>query len=329
MIQGLDVDDNDDARPDGLLPFSIDFRRLEIELFDPAYYIARDSPAFVDSFVRSSDARVVVTDLDGYLDWFEPLADSVRDVPLLHIFMVNRCGSTLLLNALSRVSGIVGLNELDPWSTSESTDSSLIGRTDDALGAHLRLWAGTIGRQPLVKHCGEMLGAAPRLLGGFPRSRGLFLIRHYDHVISSQLASPGTSFPGPVLGEIARTSPTLLRWAPELRAELLAAFYVDTVARYRALAESPLGSSIRCLRYETLMRDPSAAVSSVAQFFGLDVEEARNAMNLELGYDAKPRTTGQQISFVAAAPRPALRFRPAVEDALAGAWSCPLPGELA
>jgi hypothetical protein len=323
------VDSNDDARPDELLPFSIDFRRLEIELFDPSAYITSDSPAFVDSFVRSEQVRTVATDLEGYLDWFEPLAEGVRDVPLLHIFMVNRCGSTLLLNALSRLPGIVGLNELDPWSTGESTDSTLVGRTDDALGAHVRQWAASIGRQPLLKHRGEMLGAAPRLLGGFPRSRGLFLIRHYDQVISSQLAAPATAFPGPVLGEIARASPTLLQWAPELHAELLAAFYVDTVARYRALAESPLGGSIRCLRYETLMRDPSAAMRSVADFLGLDTREALNAMTVELGYDAKARARGQHVSFVATAPHPALRFRPTIEDALVRAWSSPLPGELA
>lgn len=323
------MDANDDARPDGLLPFSVDFRRLEIELFDPAGYVARDSPAFVDSFVRSDDARVVATDLDGYLDWYEPLAATVREVPLLHIFMVNRCGSTLLLNALSRLPSIVGLNELDPWSTGDSTASSLIGRVDDALGAHLRQWAASIGRQPLLKHRGEMLGAAPRLLGGFPRSRGLFLIRHYDHVIHSQLTAPATSFPGPVVGEIARTSPSLLRWAPELHAELLAAFYVDTVARYRALAGSPRGGSIRCLRYETLMRDPDAAVRAVAEFFELDVEEAANAMDVELRYDAKARARGQQVSFAAAEQRPALRLRPTVEEALAHAWSSPLPGELA
>jgi hypothetical protein len=323
------VDSNDDARPDELLPFSIDFRRLEIELFDPSAYIALDSPAFVDSFVRSNEARTVATDLEGYLEWFEPLAAGVRDVPLLHIFMVNRCGSTLLLNALSRLPGMVGLNELDPWSTGESTDSTLVARTDDALGAHVRTWAASIGRQPLLKHRGEMLAAAPRLLGGFPRSRGLFLIRHYDHVISSQLEAPATAFPGPVLGEIARASPTMLQWAPELHAELLAASYVDIVARYRALAQSPLGGSIRCLRYETLMRDPGTAMGAVAEFLGLDAREALNALNVELRYDAKARASGQQVSFVAPAPRRVLRFRPAIEDALVHAWSSPLPGELA
>jgi hypothetical protein len=100
------------------------------------------------------------------------------------------------------------------------------------------------------------------------------------------------------------------------------------VARYRSLAESPLGSSIRCLRYETLIRDPIAAVNAVAAFTGLDVGEAREAAHAELQYDAKARASGQRVSFVAAAPHPAARFRPAIE-ALDRAWSSPLPGELA
>lgn len=325
----MDADDaDDDGQLDRLLPFSIDFRRLEIELFDPTAYVTREAPAFADAFVRSSDARVVATDLDEYLDWFAPLADGVRDIPLLHIFMVNRCGSTLLLNALSRIPGVVGLNELDPWSPADSTGSSLIARTDDALGAHLRRWAASIGRRPLLKHRGEMLGAAPRLLAGFPRSRAVFLIRHYDHVIRSQLAAPGTSYPGPVLGAITSTSPTLLDWVPELSAELLAAFYVDTVARYRALAGSPLGGSIRCLRYETLVRDPIAAVTAVAAFLALDTSAALDGLHAELRYDAKARARGEDVGFVGQASSPALRFRPAVEDALVRAWSSPLPGEL-
>lgn len=318
----------DDVRPDGLLPFSIDFRRHEIELFDPTCYVTRETPAFIDSFVRSDDGRVVAADLAAYLDWFEPLAEGVRDLPMFHIFMVNRCGSTLLLNALSRLPGIVGFNELDPWSTVESTESDLIRRVDDAIGAHLRRWAATSGRRPLLKHRGEMLGAARRLLGGFPRSRAVFLIRHYDHVIASQLAAPPGSFPGLALGQIAQTSPTLLDWAPELRAEVHAAFYVDTVARYRALAASPLGNSIRCLRYETLVRNPIAAVAAVAAFFGLDIGDSLDTTRAELQYDAKARAAGTQASFVAQTPRPSLRFRPPIEEALDGAWSSPLPGEL-
>jgi hypothetical protein len=70
-------------------------------------------------------------------------------------------------------------------------------------------------------------------------------------------------------------------------------------------------------------------VSSVARFFGLDIGEALDAIKVELRYDAKPRTTGHEVGFVAATPRPALCFRPPVEDALARAWSSPLSGELA
>jgi len=322
------VDADDDARPDGLLPFSIDFRRSEIELFDPTGYVTREAPAFIDSFVRSDEACVVAADLTAYLEWFEPLAQVMRERPMYHIFMVNRCGSTLLLNALSRLPGIVGLNELDPWAISEATDPALIGRIDDALGAHLRRWAQASGRHALLKHRGEMLGAARRLLGRFPRSRAVFLIRHYDHVIASQLAAPPGSFPGPLLGQLARTSPTLLQWAPELPAELHAAFYVDIVAQYRALATSSLGDAIRCLRYETMMRDPIAAVTAVAAFFGLELGAALDATRAELKFDARARAGGRDASFVAQPPHPAVRFRPTVEHALDHAWSSPLPGEL-
>ena len=77
------------------------------------------------------------------------------------------------------------------------------------------------------------------------------------------------------------------------------------------------------------MRDPGAVMRSVAEFLGLDPREALNALNAELSYDAKARARGQEVSFVPAEPRPASRFRPTIEDALARAWSPPLPGELA
>jgi hypothetical protein len=313
---------------DRLLPFSIDFRRFEIELFEPLLYVSRESPPFLDSFVRTDDAKVVAADLAAYLAWFEPLAGALRDQPALHIFMVNRCGSTLLLNALSRLPGIAGFNELDPWAPG-TTRSELIDRIDEALGAHMRHWAAAAGRRLLFKHRGEMLGAAGRLLGGFPSSRALFLVRHYDQVIGSQLAAPPGSFPGPVVLEIERTSPSLWSWAPQLRAEIYAAFYVDTVERYRALASSSLGGSIRCLRYETLVRDPVAAVTAVAAFFGLEVGDALELVRAELRRDAKARAGGTEAEFVAPTRREPTRFRAAVREALERAWAEPLPGELA
>jgi hypothetical protein len=301
---------------DGLLPYSIDFRRAEIELFDPADYVRRESPPFVSSFVRSEGASAVTTDLGAYLEWFAPLAGGLRDEPAFHIFMVNRCGSTLLLNALSKLPGVAGFNELDPWSTSPSR-TELIDQVDEALGAHLRHWAKAVGRRPLFKHRGEMLGAAERLLGGFPRSRAVFLVRHYNDVIASQLEATPGSFPGSVLAEIDRTSPSLWTWAPELRIE-----------RYRALADSALAGSIRCLRYETLMRDPVGAVAAVAAYFGLEIGGAWDAIRAELRCDAKARATGIHAEFEPSARRTPPRFRPPVQAALERAWAAPLPGEL-
>jgi hypothetical protein len=315
---------------DRLLPFSIDFRRSEVELFEADGYAGRETPPFVDAFVRSDGAGVVTTDLVAYLDWFAPLADRLRDRPALHIFMVNRCGSTLLLNALSRISGIVGLNELDPWPTDDPGASPRVRQIDDALGAHVRHWADRTGRRPLLKHRAEMIGAAGRLLGGFPAARAIFLIRHPAAVISSLMTAPPGSFPGPILADIEQRSPTLLEWTPELRAELHAAFYVDTVARYRALAASPLGAAIRCLRYETLVRDPIGAVTAVADFFGLEVRGELDEVRGELAWDARERAAGRQSGFAAPSPGRALapRLRPVVEGALERAWTTPMPGEL-
>jgi hypothetical protein len=308
---------------DELIPFSADFRRRELELFAPEGYLARRSPPFVESFVRSPDAVTVATELDPYLDAYAPRADAVRDEPALHVFMVNRCGSTALVNALARLSDVAAFNELDPWALSDTEP-----RLDEALGAHLLGWARAAGRRLVLKHRGEMIVAAPRLVAGFPRARAVFLVRHYEPVIASLLAGPPSSFPGPVTAEIERLAPSLLAWSPALRAELHAAFYVDIVARYRALAASPHGAAVSCLRYETLAREPVGAVHAVAEWFGLAVGDSLAAVRVELGLDAKARAGGADAAFAPRTVRPLPALRPEIRDALEAAWSTPLPGEL-
>ena len=314
---------------DGLLPFSIDFWRGEVELFDPADYMSRETPPFAASFVRGTGRGMFATDLDEYLDCYESDAREYAERETFHVFMVNRCGSTLLLNALTRLSGLVGFDELDPWPlTAEPDIAGLVERVDRALGAHFRSWSVAQGRRLLFKHRGEMLLAAPRMLANFPRSRAVFLVRHHDDVIGSQLAGPPSSFPGGVVRDIERMSASVWSWQPGLRAELYAAFYLDTIARYRALAASELAGSVRCLRYETFVAAPEAALHALSTFFGLPAEPRDiEAACAELRYDAKASGAGRREAFVASARR-AVELPEPIREALARAWSEPLPNEL-
>jgi hypothetical protein len=316
---------------DALLPLGYNGRRAEVELFDPASYRAHASPPFIDRFVRDApaDGTIVAADLEAYLAWFEPLALATREQRVLHVFMVNRCGSTLLLNALARHPEVAGFNELDPWLADlDGADGDLAARLDRAFGAHIRRWALVAGRTPLLKHRGDTLIAAPRVLAQTPRARAVFLVRHFDHVIASQLARPPSSFPGGALRAIERVAPTALAWDPALAAGVYAAFYLDTIARYRALAASAAGAAVCALRYETLMRAPEAALRAVAAWLELDVDDqSAAAMCAELAFDAKRTAHGDRTAYVAAA-RPNATLGDAARAALDAAWAQPLPREL-
>lgn len=318
-----------------LLPMGFSFRHGQVELFHPGEYLALRPPPFWGDFLRRSaeTARTGASGIDSYKDLFLPLYEELRSQPSLHVFMVNRCGSTLLLNMLSHHPRLACFNELTPWM---SHSDLLLGIEPDddlnrAVGTHLASWSEVDGRTILLKYPAEVTRFARSLVELFPASRSIFLCRHYEAVIGSLLRDPPNAFPGEPLFRLEETAPTLRRWAPELRVTTLAATFLDTMAAYRTAATSEAGRrGLRCLRYESLLADPRACIERCLQFFELPADEALvTRMLAEVEFDAKPRAGGVQRRFTTRAAEAPLAALPAAFRAeLEASWREELPGDL-
>jgi hypothetical protein len=234
---------------------------------------------------------------------------------------------------LSQHPRLACFNELDPWM---SRSDLLLGVEPDddlnrAVGTHLASWSEADGRTLLLKYPAEVTRFARSLVELFPASRSLFLCRHYEAVIASQLRDPPNTFPGEPLFRLEETAPTLRRWAPDLHVTTLAATFLDTMSAYRAAASSEAGrQGLRCLRYESLLADPRGCLTRCLEFFDLPADPALlTRMLAEVEFDAKPRAGGEKRPFTTRAADAPLAALPAAFRAeLEASWREELPGDL-
>ncbi len=308
----------------------------QVGLMDPLPYLAERPAPFWALYHQEHfrELQTAATRIDEYKALFLPLHEEVRSHRLLHIFQVNRCGSTLLLNMLARIPELACFNEHVPWMQDDDFDMG-IERDDDlnrCIGTHIACWAEEHARTVVLKYVAETTVLAQSLVDLFPGSRGLFLYRHPAAVIDSQRRGPPMSFPGKVLTDIGSLAPTMRRWDPDLPARILAASYLDNVERYRRAASSEAGAQrLRCLRYESFLADPRGMLGRCLEFFGIDVGAARiEEMLEELAFDAKPRAGGERRPFVASRGEedPYRGLSPSMRDELEALWAQRLPGDL-
>lgn len=242
------------------------------------------------------------------------------------IFGCQRSGTTLMQRIFDRDLDARVYGEFDPAIYRRHGGHFRLKPLEEVKAAFQRERARLVVAKPIVE-----TQNAPRVLGFFPGAKGLFLYRHYAAVAASNLKNFGQDNGIRDLRPLVRGEAANWRAegvAPEVR-ELVARRFRDDMNPHDAAAlfwyvrnrfffdlALERHPAVRPLKYEALVREPSAMIGRVYRFVDRPAPPASEAL---VRGEARGGAAAVKLSSDVAALCEALFER--LDRAFAGAWA--------
>lgn len=211
---------------------------------------------------------------------------SARNKAILFIVGCQRSGTTLMQEIFDRDLNAKAYGEFSELSSMDRVHGIRLNPLEDVKRVIDRDRAPLVVLKPLVETQNLL-----KLLAYFPRSRALFLYRHYRDVASSIIQKFGAESPIDHFGPVLTPDPT--NW----RSEGVTQRVRDTVAAHFSTSMSPSdaaalvwwvrnslyfdlrldeNAAVMLCKYEDLVKRPAQVMSRIYRFAGVDFDAGRN-----------------------------------------------------
>jgi hypothetical protein len=210
---------------------------------------------------------------------------SLDDQQLILVYSVGRTGSTLLGSALNAVEGIVGLSEPDVFTqlvTYREWDGSNDGDISALVESCMKILCKPTEQIPnprgwVVKFRSFVIELGDLLYKHFPNSRNIFLYRHAEAWLNSQLRVFGDTegdigFRTWAQGWLSTLVPYIAKHVQAdgsllIYSSMFTKLWLNTLERYMKLHHSGMPSL--AIRYEDMKAAPQETLRKIFEYCGL------------------------------------------------------------